>query len=146
MSLKAGNNAVLKLTDNGDSERDLSSYVKSITLDLKGHELVDVTCMGASGHKWASDELENCSFTVEFVYDSGSNTVWDTLCGASAGLRTATAAKAFEIGPQGSSSGDPKLSGDCWLEDFSMPVEVGSMITVSATFRVDGAVTVGSYA
>lgn len=145
MGLQAGNNAVLKLTDNGDSERTLSSYVKSISVDLKGHGLVDVTCMGDSGHTFASDELENASFTVEFVYDDGSNTVWDTMCDATNGLRTATAAKAFEIGPQGSTNGDPKLTGSCWLEGVTMPVSVGDMISMSATFRIDGAVTVGSY-
>lgn len=145
MALKAGCDAVLKLTDNGDTERTLSSYVRSIHVDLKGHGLVDVTAMGDSGHEWASDELENCTFTVEFWYDTASNTVWDTLCDATVGLRTATATKAFEIGPDGSTSNDPKLSGNCWLEDVTMPVEVGGMISMSATFRVHGAVSVGSY-
>jgi len=144
MALRAGNNAVLILTDGGGA-RTLSSYVKSLSFDLKGHGLVDVTCMGDSGHTWASDELEDCSFTVEFVYDDGANTVWDTLADATNGLRTSTVARAFEIGPAGSTSTYPKLSGNCWLESFTVPVAVGDMITVSATFKVDGAVTVGEY-
>jgi len=144
MALRAGNNAVLILTDGGGA-RTLSDYVKSISLDLKGHGLVDVTCMGDSGHTFASDELEDCSFTVEFVYDDGSNTVWDTLCDATNGLRTSAVARAFEIGPAGSTATYPKLTGNCWLEGVTTPVNVGEMILMSATFKVDGAVTVGEY-
>jgi len=145
MALQAGNAAVLKLTDNGDSERTLSAYVTKLDLNFKGHTLADVTSMGDSGKTYASDELEDGTFSVEFMYDDGSNTVFDTLYDATVGLRTATSAKAFEIGPQGSSNGDPKFSGSCFLEDVSMPVAVGDMIRVTASFKVSGAVTVGSY-
>lgn len=144
MTIRAGNNAVLILTDGGGA-RTLSDYVKSISLDLKGHGLVDVTTMGSSGHKWASDELEDCSFTVEFVYDDGTNTVWDTLADATNGLRTSTSARAFEIAPHGTTATYPKLTGNCWLESLSVPVAVGDMITCSASFKVDGACTLGEY-
>jgi len=145
--MKAGNNAVLVLTDNGGTPtaRTLTSYVRSLDINFKGHALVDVTTMGSSGHKWASDELEDNTFSVEFMYDSSANTVFDTLFGATAGLRTATVARAFEIGPEGSTASMPKFTGNCFLEDVTMPVAVGDMITVSATFKVDETVTVGVY-
>lgn len=146
MGVEAGKNVVLKLTDNGDTERTLSAYVTKLSLSLKGKALVDVTAMGDSGHTWASDELEDGSFSVDFLYDSASNTVWDTLCGASNGLRGQTAAKAFEIGPQGSSSGEPKITGTCWLEEPPLEAAIGDVIRMTGvTFRIDGAVTIGTY-
>lgn len=147
MAVHAGNDCVLKLTDAGDTERDLSAYVTSLTFDLKGKTLVDVTAMSDSGKTWASDELEDCTFTVDFLYDSGSDTVWDTLCGATNGLRTASTAKAFEVGPEGDESNDPKLTGSCFLESVSTEVPIGDVIRMNGvTFRVSGTVTVGSYA
>lgn len=145
MAIATGNNCVVKLTDNADSEKTLTTFVTNVQIDLKGHGLVDVTAMTDSGHTWASDELEDGGFVVDFLYDHASGTVWDTLCDATAGLRTATAAKAFELGPQGSTGGYPKITGTCWLDAVSIPVAIGDMMRMSATFKIDGAATVGVY-
>ena len=74
MALKAGKSVVLKLTDSGDVERTMSTFVSRVMLDLKGKGLVDVTTMGDSGHEWASDELEDGGFTVDFFYDPTAST------------------------------------------------------------------------
>jgi hypothetical protein len=98
MALIPGNDAVLILTDGGDGARTLSSYVKKITMNFKARTLVDTTCMGDAGRTWTPDDLEDGTFTVDFFVDDGTNTVWTTLFDATVGLRSATAAKAFEIG------------------------------------------------
>jgi hypothetical protein len=145
MALIPGNDAVLILTDGGDSARTLSAYVKKITMNFKARTLIDTTCMGDAGRTWTPDDLEDGTFTVEFVVDDGTNTVWDTLFDATVGLRVATAAKAFEIGPKGTTATYPKFTGSCWLEDAPIPVAVGELVTCTATFKVEGAVTVGTY-
>lgn len=146
MALASGNNCVVKLTDFADSEKTLTTFVTSVSIELKGHGLVDVTAMTDTGHTWASDELEDGTFSIDFLYDHGSGTVWDTLCDVTSGLRVSTSAKAFELGPQGSTNGYPKITGTCWMDTVSVPVAIGDMMKLTATFKIDGAASVGVYA
>ena len=143
MGLQGGGKAVLKLADVGGTSRDLSTYVTRIAADLKGHNLVEVTTMGAGGHKWFSDEMEDASLTVDFVYDPTVTTgPWAVLTG----LRTATAAGAFELGPQGSATGSPKITGNCWVETVPLEMAIGDVIRLNGIgIKVEGTVTIGTY-
>jgi len=146
MSKKSGGNAVLILTDAGDAARTLSGYVQSIDWNFKGRTLVDTTAMGDGGRKFSSNSLQEGTFSVTFWWDDGDNTVKDTLFDATNGLMWEDdAAKAFEFGPEGGSNGDIKFTGTCWLEDAPIPASVGEMMQVTATFRIESTVTVGSY-
>ena len=143
MPFKAGKAVVLKLTDSGDVVRDVSAFITKMTLTLKGKGLVDVTTMGASGHKWASDELEDCGFSVDFLFDPTATT---GIFAVLKSLRTLTVGKAFEIGPHGSAVGDTKLTGTCFLEDLPLEAGLGDMVKLSGVpFKVDGAVTITTY-
>jgi hypothetical protein len=145
MALIPGNDAVFILTDNADGVRTLSSYVTKIATNFKGHTLIDTTCMGDAGRTYTPDDLEDGTFTVDIFVDDGSNTVWDTIWAATTGLRLQTAAKAFEIGPKGSTATFPKFTGTCWLEAPPFDVAVGEIVKATLTFKVEGAVTVGTY-
>ena len=142
MTLKSGKNVSLKLNDSADSVRDLSAYVTSVRMSLKGRGLVDVTAMGDLGHTWAPDDLEDGTFTVDFWYEPTADTgTWSILTG----LRTTTAAKAFQIGPHGNTAGYPKISGNCWLEDLPLEAAVGDMIKLSGVpFKIDAAVAIAT--
>jgi hypothetical protein len=62
---------------------DLSSYVKSVTLN-QTFDTLDVTAMGATGHSQIAG-LENSSVTIEFMADFASAKVNQTINGATAG-------------------------------------------------------------
>jgi hypothetical protein len=62
------------------------------------------------------------------------------------GLRTATATSTFEYGPEGSTTGKVKYSGECWLTEFAADSSVTDRVSITATFAIDGTVTVGTYA
>jgi len=143
MGFEAGKDVVLKLTDNGDTERTLTSYVLALRASFPGHKLIDVTTMGKSGHKWASDELEDNSFEVDFLFDPTADTgPWAVL----KSLRGATSAKAFEIGPYGSVASSVKITGNCWLENLPLEMAIGDMIKMSGVaFKVDETITIGAY-
>lgn len=140
MGLKAGKNVYLTVCG-----QNLSDYVTSLTMSLKGKALIDVTAMGDSGHTWASDELEDGSFNVDFLYDDTATTgPWAALSGTDG--RGATAAGAFTIGPQGTAGSAPKITGNCWLEDLPLEAAIGDMMKLSGVpFKIDGACTVGTY-
>jgi len=140
MGLKSGKNVHLTVCG-----QDLSAYVTKLTMSLKGKALVDVTAMGDAGHTWASDELEDGNFSVDFLYDDTATTgPWAALNSATG--RTATAAGTFTIGPQGTTGGYPKIHGTCWLEDLPTEAAVGDMIKLSGVpFKIDGACSVSTF-
>lgn len=133
MTIIKGNNAYVNI-----NSKDLSAYVTNVTLDLKGKSLVDVTAMGAAGKAWASDELNDVSFTVDFLFDdTGTIGSWAVL----EALWDGDAAFAFVLGINGNAA--PKLEGTCWLETLPIPVAIGDMVRIQGVvFRVEGAPTV----
>ncbi|MDY6835540.1 MAG: hypothetical protein SVY53_12145 [Chloroflexota bacterium] len=140
----AGVDTSLSLDDaGGGTLRIVQADTTKVAINTKGHGLVDVTAMGDAGHSYASDELEDCSFTAELWFNdvatTGSWTVVD-------GLRTATETASFEIHPFGDTVGYPELTGECWLEDCNVDMTVADIVKLSASFKVHGALTVGTAA
>lgn len=138
--LKAGK-AYVRIHDSV-ALRDLSAYVTAVHMSLKGHALIDVTTMGDSGHKWASDELQDASFSIDFLYEATANGVMNTLLG----LRYQTTAYAFEIGPAGSGSGEYKITGTCFIEEIPVESVIGDMVRLTGvTFKIQDVPTVATY-
>lgn len=143
MAFKPGKSVSVSITDSGGTARDLSAYVTRVRMSLKGKGLIDVTAGGALGHAWASDELEDGSVVIDFLFDPTDDTgPFDAL----QSLRTVTAAKAFIIGPYGNTAGYTKINGTWWLEDFPLDIPVGEMIKLSGvSFKIEGAVTITTF-
>jgi len=142
MALEAGKDVVFLLDDSGDTQRTLTGYITSFRGNFPGHKLIDVTVMGSSGHKYASDELEDNSFDIDFLFDPTANTgIWAVL----QSIRNFATARDFEIGPYGSTATYIKISGTCFLENLSMDASPGDMVKLSASFKVDGTVTFGTF-
>jgi len=135
---------VFKLTTS--AEKDLSVYVVKISANFKGHALIDVTTMGAAGHQWAPDELEDNSFSVDLMWDKAADGPWDVLKTFSR-YGIADGAKAFELGPEGSTSTYPKITGTCWMEgDLPVEMAIGDMIKITGVnFKCEEDVTFGTY-
>ena len=137
MTVVAGSKAHLTLITT-----DVSAFLTAIHMSLKGHGLVDITAMGATGYKWASDELLADSFTVDFLFDSGQSSLWDIL----EVLRLATTAQICVIGPYGTTAGYVKISGNVWMEDLPMEVTLGDMIRLTGVpFKFHDGATLGVF-
>src|SRR3990167_2013137 len=134
--------AFFSIVDTGASVRTLSADIVSIEGLPGPRELLDSTTLGVTGHTH-HPTLENIRFTIEFLYNDTASTGSAAVINA---LRTHTAATAFVFGPKGSASGAEKFSGDCWVADVSNPIRIGSLVGIRAEFRVNGAVTRGTFA
>lgn len=141
--LQPGKKAYFSLArSQGGAEKDLSSVITSIKANLKGHGLVDVTTMGSSGHKWSSDQLEDNTFTIDMLFDAGTDLSYEVL----EDLRNITEAVEFTLGPIGSTSGNPKITGQCWVENFPLDSTVGDMVKITGvSIKVENAITVGTF-
>ena len=142
MTLESGKDVSLLLDDSGAVERDLSTFILALRANFTGHKLIDVTTMGNTGHRWASDELEDNTFEADFMFDPTTSTgVWAVL----QSLRAYATPVDFVISPYGTTAGYVKISGTCFLENFPVEAVVGDMVKMSgATFRVDGVVAFGT--
>lgn len=118
---------------------DLSSWVTKLDLNLKGYSLVDVTAMGDTGKKWASDRLSEVSMNVDFLWDDGAVGPWrllETLWDSDA---------YFDIYVDLlQPAGLPTINGNGWL-DGGLPVQmaIGDMIRMNGVvFKFEGVPTI----
>lgn len=133
--------SVFKIDDSGGTLRDISGHVDNVSGLPGAPQLNPVTSYGDQGEK-SIRGIEVTSFTVSGQFDTAATTGSITVLN---GIRTTTATASFEYGPEGGTTGKVKYSGECWLESLTTDSAVGNKVPFSATFKVDGVVTVGTF-
>lgn len=122
------------------ADNDISPYLTSVSVE-RDNDVLDITCFGASGHKYAA-ALTDGKITIQGLWDKtatvGSQTVLSALVGDSDGAT-------FEWGPEGSASGSVKYTGTLILESYTESAEVAGLVLVNAQARITGAVTTGTF-
>lgn len=141
MSFVHGKSSIFKLDDSGGTLRTLTSYVDSVQGLPAGRNLSEVTVFGDGGTK-SIPGLVNATFTISGHFDSTATTGPNAVLNS---LRAASATASFEYGPEGSSTGNTKFSGECWMTEYTVNSAVADKVGFSATFQVDGTVTAGTY-
>lgn len=136
-----GKDAVFSIDDASGVLRNISAHVRNVNGLPGARQLSDVTAMGDGGTR-SIPGLANVTFTVSGVFDTTATTGSYTVL---QGLRTTTATSTFEYGPAGSTGGAPKLTGECWMSEFTVDASHTDAIPFSATFQVDGTVTDTTY-
>ena len=127
--------------NDGASLRDISAYITSISGLPGPRELNVATSIADTGEKYHPG-LERVTIVLELMWSDDANTGPDTIFGP---MRTATAVRAFDYGPEGKVTGDIKYSGSCWLRNFEITSRVGSMVLARVELPVDGVITRGTY-
>lgn len=141
MSRVHGKGAYFAVDDSGGSLRDISVDVNSVNGLPGGRALSDVTAFGAAGEQFIPG-LQNAQFTVAGNFNSQATTGTATVLN---GIRLGTTTSSFEWGPEGSTSGKVKYSGEAWLETLSVDVSVTDKVPFSAQFRMDNGLTTGTF-
>jgi hypothetical protein len=129
------------MDDTGASQRDLSAYITDVRGLPGPRRLNEVTALGDSGVKFVPG-LEDVEIAVRGIFDNTATSGPDAVLGP---LRTHTSAVDFEYGPEGSSSGDVKYSGTCWVLSYALRSRVGNRVEWEADLQVEGAVTRGTF-
>lgn len=142
MGFVHGKDIAFQLDDAAGTLRNVKIYLNSVTGLPGARGLSEVTAFGDQGSRNIPG-LANTTFSVAGHFDSTATTGIATVLN---GLRTATATATFEYGPEGNAPGKLKYSGECWLTELTVDAAVADRVPISATFQVDGVVTVGTYA
>ena len=136
-----GKDIDFQLDDSGGTLRTIKVYLDTVSGLPGARGLSEVTSFGDAGTK-SIPSLQNVTFQIAGSFDNTATTGVYTVL---AGLRAATATSSFVYGPMGTTGGNPKFTGECWLTEFTVDASVKEKVPIAATFQVDGAVTLTTY-
>lgn len=133
MAISHGKSGSIKVTDAGATLRDISADGTSVSFEQNG-DVVDVSTFGASAKSYVAG-LTDATMTIQGFYDNtaliGSHTVLSGIVGL---------LKACEYGPQGTTTGLPKITFSAICTKFSPATDIGGAVGFSAEFQVSGTV------
>ena len=116
---------------------DLSDHVTSITINRSFDEL-EVTSMGSSGHEYVKG-LESSSITIDFLNDTATGEVLQTLQAAWGTSVTVTAKQTSEA----VSAANPLYTMSCLINNTTdINGSVADISMQSLTFNVNGTIAV----
>lgn len=140
MAFVHGKGVVFKLDNAAGSLQTLTTYVDSVTFD-NSVDMAETTTMGAEAKTYVSGQSDG-TFSVGGKWDGTATTGPHAILQSLVGLETTSS---FEVGPEGSTSGKVKLSGECFLTGYSASMPVGDVVSFTADFQITGAVTNGTW-
>lgn len=129
-----GKDAVFSLDDSGGTLRAVHVNLNSVTGLPGARALSEVTAFGDGGTK-SLPGLANVSFSIAGHYDATATTGIATVLN---GLRATTATSTFNYGPAGSTTGYIKMTGECWMTEYTIDASVSDRVPIAASFQVDG--------
>lgn len=129
---------VWKHASNGSpsSNVDYSAKTMSLVPNYDG-ESVDATTFG-DAFRDKEQTFKSFGFSVKYKYDA---TIWQII----ADLWSNGTSITFELGPVGTASTSPKVTGSMFCQSFSEPFNVGELQVMEVKFEGTGSPTFGSY-
>lgn len=137
MAFVHGKDAVFSLDDSTGTLRLIKAYLNQVSGLPGARGLSETTAFGDQGQRNIPGLAVN-QFSIAGHADFATATAIGQLLN---GLRTTTATSSFEYGPEGSTAGKVKYTGECWMTDFEVGANVNDKVSISASFSVDGVVT-----
>lgn len=120
--------------------RNISPYLKTVDFN-RSNDANDTTTKGAEGKTYRPG-LTDGEIRLTGLWDDtasvGSYTVLKSLLGVETTV-------GFEWGPEGNTSGMEKLSGECILTQYDESSPVDDMVAFTATLKISGDVTSGTF-
>lgn len=136
MAFVHGKSASVTIVDATPASRDISSYLNKAEID-RSFDLADVSTFGVNAHAYLPG-LQDNQIPLDGIYDSTGVTYLQSVFNAG----TATT---FTYGPAGTVTTNVKFSGTAILETLKITGAVNDAIQISASLRVTGPVTSGTY-
>lgn len=137
-----GKDSVIKVDNSSGSLEDISADVTNVAFSRQ-NDTHDTTAFGQTGHTFIAG-LTNGKITItgwaDYAATTGSLTVLDGLLGL--GATTVS----FEYGPDGSTTGKTKYTGESVLESLDVSDPVADLVSFVAVLQISGAITDGTYA
>lgn len=119
---------------------DISPYCTEVDLE-RDNDTHDTTTYGQTGHTFIAG-LTNGKLTINGLWDKTASVGSFTVLSALVGVQAPTA---FVYGPEGSTTGNIKISGTAVLESYAETAPVADLVKFTAVMQISGALTQGVY-
>ena len=125
-----GKDAAFKIDDSGGTLRDISNVLTDVAVSRTA-DVAEVSAFSNSSKAYVAG-LKDATITVSGSFDA-------TVDGYLSGILGSEGS--FEFYPIGTTSGNPKSSGECILTSYDRTPDVGGAVSFTASFQVSGDVT-----
>ena len=138
MAFTHGKTGVFKVDNAAGTLAVLTTYLDSVEFK-NAVEVVESTTMGVEAKTYLSGHSD-ATLSISGLWDGTASTGPDAVLSGLVGLEVTSS---FEVGPNGSTAGMAKKSGEAFLTSYTVSIPVGGVVAFSADFQVTGPVTVG---
>lgn len=135
-TFRHGKSTVFKIDDSGGTLRDISSTLTDVSFP-RSIDTAESSSFGDSAKQYVVG-LSDATISVSGNFDA-------TIDGYLAGTVGQAATLSFEYGPEGSTAGYVKFSGECILTSYEVSGAIGDVVTYSAEYQVTGSITRGTW-
>lgn len=136
-TFRHGKNASFKVDNSGGTLTDISTTLNSVTFPRE-IETLETTSFGSSSRSYVVG-FSDATISVEGSFDA-------TVDAHLAGILGQEASVSFEYGPEGTTAGYVKYTGEALMTSYETAAGVGDIVSYSAEFQVTGAITRGTFA
>lgn len=135
-TFRHGKNSVFKVDNSGGTLTNISDVLNNVSMPREV-ETVETTSFGSSYRSYVVG-FQNATISIEGTWDA-------TVDAHLAGILGQDATVSFEYGPEGSTAGYVKYTGEAYMTSYETSGAVGEVVTFSAELQVSGAITRGTY-
>lgn len=141
MATAHGKDSYFELEDSaGTTLRNITPYIKSIDFN-RSNDANDTTTKGAEGKTYRPG-LTDGEIRLTGLYDNTATTGSATVLRSLLGVEITVG---FSYGPQGNTAGMDKYTGECVLTQYDESSPVDDMVAFTATLKISGDVTTGTF-
>ena len=138
MPFRHGKGLVFKIDNVGGTLVELTAYVDSVELS-HSVDMGETTTAGAEAKTYVSGQSD-ATLSISGKWDGTATTGPDAILESLRGLEVPST---FEWGPEGSTAGRVKKSGECFLTGYVPSAPVGGVVAFTADFQITGAIVNG---
>jgi hypothetical protein len=136
-TFRHGKNASFKVDNSGGTLTNISDTLNSVTFPRE-IETLETTSFGSSTRSYVVG-FSDATISIEGSFDATVDAHLAAILGQEASV-------SFEYGPEGTTAGQVKYTGEALMTSYETAAGVGDIVTYSAEFQVTGAVTRGVFA
>ena len=135
-TFRHGKAASFKVDNAAGSLTDISNTLTDVSFQ-QSEDTAETSTFGSSAKSYVVG-LTDSTLSVSGNFDA-------TVDAHLAGILGQAASVSFEYGPEGSTAGYVKYTGEAYLTSYEKSGAIGDVVSYSAEFQVTGAITRGTY-
>ena len=136
-TFRHGKSTVFKVDNNAGSLTDISNTLTDVSFP-QSVDTAETSAFGASAKSYIVG-LTDSTLSISGNFDATVDAHLAAIVGKADSV-------SFEYGPEGSTAGFVKYTGEALLTSYEKSGAIGDVVTYSAEFQVTGAITRGAYA